>query len=259
MKLSRFFFLFILVGIYISTSTSCVHEPILPEGYVPQDTITTPVDTTTIPPDTVSSGGPVAKPCDPDTVYFERDVLPILISNCAMSNCHDDETKRDGISLTSFGNVIASDEVDPFDLDGSDLYEVLVETDPDKAMPPPPRDVLSQSEIDIIAKWITQGAQNLTCTEDTTRGCNTENVSFSSTVFPILDMHCTGCHSGNDARGNVKLDSYGEVKKKADDGGLYGSIAHLSGYAKMPRNANKLPDCDIAQIKAWIDAGAENN
>jgi hypothetical protein len=187
MKNPHFFLLFAFVGIFLLTYTSCVHEPVLPT-VVPGDTTiidTSMVDTTD--KDTSGTDTSMVRPCDPDTVYFERDVLPILVSNCAKSGCHDDVSMREGFSLTSYQKVMNSGEIDPFDLDGSDLYEVLTETDPDKVMPPPPADPLDQAQIDVIAKWIVQGAQNLSCEENNSGGCDTADVSFSAIVFPILD------------------------------------------------------------------------
>jgi hypothetical protein len=40
---------------------------------------------------------------------------------------------------------------------------------------------------------------------------------------------------------------------------LYGVISHSPGYRYMPKYGPKLPDCEIAGIKKWIDAGAPNN
>src|SRR5690606_3269572 len=93
---------------------ACVHEPILPvdPGGNTGDTVI--VD-------------PVDEPCLPDVVYFERDILPILRSNCAKSGCHDAISHQDGNVFDSYQNVMASDEVDPFDPGGSDLYEVITD------------------------------------------------------------------------------------------------------------------------------------
>lgn len=90
--------------------------------------------------------------------------------------------------------------------------------------------------------------------------CDTTNVSYQSTVVPLLSTHrCLDCHSGGTPSGNVGLDSYGEVKAEADNGRLYGVIAHLPGFSRMPRGGNRMPECDIRQIKGWIDQGALNN
>ncbi len=103
-------------------------------------------------------------PCHPDTVYFERDLLPVLRSNCAMEGCHDAATALDGVILDNFANVMATADVKPGDPDDSDLYEVLIEDNINKRMPlglPP----LNTDQITLVRKWIQQGALNLNCDE----------------------------------------------------------------------------------------------
>ncbi len=239
----------ILLFLVSGLLAACVHPPLQPDDQpgpdpIPSDTST--VDTTTI----------FSQTCDPDTVYFAQDVLPILNSNCAMSGCHDAASAQDGIVLDSYANVMASGEVDagaPFE---SDLYEVLIETDPDDVMPPPPDEKLKATQIEIIRKWIAQGALNLSCQEAT---CDTTNITYDQFVKPLLDTHCTGCHSGQSPGGGILIRNYNDVKALADAGQLYGVIAHQPGYAPMPKGENQLPDCDIASIRTWINDGALEN
>lgn len=91
--------------------------------------------------------------------------------------------------------------------------------------------------------------------------CDTLNVSYTAVIVPLLETHCStsGCHRGNIPAANMDLTDYDDVKKIADNGEFYGSIAYLSGFSRMPKNANQLPECDIRQVKAWIDAGANRN
>ncbi len=72
------------------------------------------------------------------------------------------------------------------------------------------------------------------------------------------------CHSGNAPEGGILLDNYNNVKASAEIetgnyGSLYGTISHASGNSPMPKNADKLSDCNISKIKAWIDQGALDN
>lgn len=138
------------------------------------------------PDDFIPDPDPTTHPCDPDTIYFEKDVLPILMSSCAKSGCHD-ATAQDGVRLDSYAAVMNSNVVKPGNPDDSDLYEDITEDDPDKIMPPPPNAPLSSEQIAIIRKWIAQGAQNLFCDEM----CDTVNVTFSGTIWPqIIQAHC---------------------------------------------------------------------
>ncbi len=88
-------------------------------------------------------------------------------------------------------------------------------------------------------------------------GCDTLNMTYSINIKLIVDNNCTSCHSGNAAAGNVLLDTYDNVKKYADDGSLLGSIQHNNGYSPMPKNLNKLDDCTINKVSAWINQGGK--
>lgn len=89
--------------------------------------------------------------------------------------------------------------------------------------------------------------------------CDSVNVTYSRSINPILTANCTGCHSGNNAPNNVMLDNYTGVKIRAANGLLLGVVTHTPGFAQMPKNANKLSDCNIAIIRKWIDDGAPDN
>ncbi|MCB0644372.1 MAG: hypothetical protein KDC44_22160, partial [Phaeodactylibacter sp.] len=127
-----------------------------------------------------------------------------------------------------------------------------------KRMPPPPASALLPEQINLIAAWIQAGAENLECDENSGT-CNTENISYANDVVPYLQTYCLSCHSGTTPSGNLHLGTYSVVAQVANDGRLYGAIAHLSGYKPMPQGSNQLPECTIDQIKAWIDAGAPQN
>lgn len=131
----------------------------------------------------------------PGQVCFERDVLPIFTSNCAMSGCHDRATARDGKIFTDYSGIIR--EVDPGRPGHSEIYEKITEDEEEDRMPPPPKNRLTAEQIETIRKWIEQGALNTKCSEPGSGGgCDTVNVTFSGTVKPILQNNCVGCHSG---------------------------------------------------------------
>jgi hypothetical protein len=89
--------------------------------------------------------------------------------------------------------------------------------------------------------------------------CDTTNVTYTGTVKPILKTNCYGCHTGAGAPLGIDLSNYNTVKNVATAGKLYGVITHSPGFPAMPKGANKLSDCSIARIKAWIDKGAQND
>ena len=227
-------------GLLILVS-GCKHDPFIVE-IEPMDTISVPIDTL---------------PCDPDYVYFQRDILPILSSNCALSGCHDEQTARDGVILTTYQKTMETGGIVPGDPSKSELFEVLVSTDLTERMPPSPAEKLGQVQIDLIEAWIMEGARDSICIPDTS--CILVDVSFSTQVMPVIQTHCTSCHSGSSPQAGIALTDHANVKAAADSGQLYGSIARLSGFAPMPQGQDKLPQCTIDQIKAWIDAGTPDN
>lgn len=235
---------------------SCKHDPILgndPITPIDSTDVSNPIDSTDNPVDTSGT------PCDPEVVYFELDVLPILRSNCAFGGCHDDATAQDGVILTSYTSVMNTADVEAFDLDGSDLYEVITENDEDKRMPPPPNNPLNSAQINLISKWILQGAKNETCNPGA-GGCDTTAVSFADEILPVINTNCLGCHNDDVPNAGISLASYEQIKSTAEQGLLYGVISWSPGYEPMPLGAQSpLPQCTIDQIESWIAAGAPNN
>ncbi|TXH54461.1 MAG: hypothetical protein E6Q89_07980 [Bacteroidia bacterium] len=68
---------------------------------------------------------------------FERDVLPIFISNCAKSGCHDAITQQKGYVFTSYA-TITSKKFKAGNLNDTELWEKITEQDHKDRMPPPP-------------------------------------------------------------------------------------------------------------------------
>lgn len=227
--------LYAAIGL-LFTSAGCKHDPLYPAGY---DPATNPIST--------------GLPCNPDTAYFVNDILPILISNCAMSGCHDAQTKAEGIQLTSYASVMQTGDVKPGNANGSELYEVLIETREDKRMPVPPSPRLDAGKIALVRKWIEQGAQNNSCL-DNQGECDTTNMTYTADIASIISSNCIGCHSGVSPGGGMLLSNYSQVVAQASNGTLQAVVSHSAGVAAMPPG-NRLSDCNISKIKAWANQG----
>jgi len=223
---SLIFTLIMIVG-------SCMHDPFIDPSSLNNGEVSTPGCTT--------SG----------TVCFESSVLPIFISSCARSGCHDATTREEGYVLDSYANIIKKG-IKPGDANDSKIYEVLFESG-DDAMPPD--GPLTKAQKDSIAAWINQGAKNTT---NCNCSCDPTQFTYAAIIQPIINNQCVGCHKPGSLSGNVDLSTYSGVKVQASNGKLVGSVSHTVGYAAMPKGA-KLSDCQIIQIKNWVDAGALNN
>ena len=213
-----------------------------------------------IPQPLISSGGinpgnGNTLPCDSDSVYFNMQILPFLIANCAQSGCHDVASHQDGVTFVSYQSLMNSNIIDVGDSTDGDFIETIENNDPNDRMPPPPAPRLSDEQILLIKTWIAQGAQNLNCDG----GCDTSAVTFNAVIKPLIQNKCQGCHQGSSPGGGIDLSAYAGIRAVAIDGSLLGTINHSAGWSAMPKNGNKLPDCDIAKIRIWINAGALNN
>ena len=89
--------------------------------------------------------------------------------------------------------------------------------------------------------------------------CVTDNMSFTTDIYPLINLNCNGCHNATSLQGGINLEGYDNVKEFVDNGGLLGSIQHKSGYKAMPQNADKMSSCNISKIEQWIVQGAQNN
>lgn len=221
-------FLFSLVIVF--ATTSCQHESLDPTKNNPTDT-------------TAQSSGS----CSADTVYFTNTILPLLVSNCAMSGCHDSQNPQDGVVLTNYSDIVK--HVKAGKPSSSKIYECVMGYE--DLMPPYPYNQLTTEQTNLIKKWIEQGALNNTCTEE----CDTtSNITYSATIAPIISKNCGSCHGNTNPSGGASLTTYEQVRMYGESGQLYGMINHENGYSFMPPTNTKISQCSIDQIKAWIDA-----
>lgn len=90
-------------------------------------------------------------------------------------------------------------------------------------------------------------------------------VTFEKDVKPIFREHCAGCHNQDDAASDFAADGFdaviaggagGEVVSPGDPDGsrLWKLVTHAEQPA-MPPGGDKLPDAQLAVIRAWIEGG----
>ncbi len=190
------------------------------------------------------------------SICFERDVLPIFISNCAKSNCHDAASGKGGYRLDSYKEIMKKGIV-PGNTAASVIWEsIAIKTFNVQAMPietPPIR----PADLDLIRRWIATGATDsgVTCGISP---CDSNNFTYSGAIAPLMQKYCIGCHNAPTSKGG-NLTGYADVQNAAVNGKLIGNIKHLPGYNAMPTTGITLSDCEIAQVTKWVAAGALNN
>jgi hypothetical protein len=114
-------------------------------------------------------------------------------------------------------------------------------------------------------------ACSYTNSADTLTPCNLpQTVSYQVDVLPILKQQCYRCHSADKyqllSASTLNMEDFTSLKYYAIPANgrdnvsyLVGNIRHDPGFVAMPIDGGKLSDCEIATIKAWVDAGALSN
>ncbi|TWU17387.1 Planctomycete cytochrome C [Novipirellula galeiformis] len=97
-----------------------------------------------------------------EAIRFSRDVLPILSDRCFHCHGPDPEHREADLRLDDRESAIEEMAVIvPMEPDASELIARIISEDHDKLMPPPEshRKPLTQQEIEILRRWIAEGAK----------------------------------------------------------------------------------------------------
>ena len=97
----------------------------------------------------------------PDTVSFHKDIQPIFTNNCNNEGCHSGNIPSNRINLDSsfaYSQLTkgGSGYVDPINPQNSVIYVSIISV----SNPMPPSRKLSDYNIQVVLKWIQQGAKN---------------------------------------------------------------------------------------------------
>lgn len=108
-------------------------------------------------------------------------------------------------------------------------------------------------------------AANATRPADASAG-DSGALRFSRDIAPIFVGNCTGCHGGNQPRGDLDLTTFDKLLKGGKSGAVIvagdpesSRLVELVTSREMPRgngNRGKLTDEAIARIANWVKAGA---
>lgn len=82
-------------------------------------------------------------------------------------------------------------------------------------------------------------------------------LSYNGIIQPIMQQNCaiSGCHTGVNPTGGLRLDTYTQVSEIALNGDM---SSRVIVNRDMPPSG-PLSACDISALQAWIDLGAPEN
>ncbi|MEI6277595.1 MAG: c-type cytochrome domain-containing protein [Prolixibacteraceae bacterium] len=182
-------------------------------------------------------------------VCFQRDLLPVLVSSCAISGCHDQTTRRDGYNITTYASVMTNLVVA-----GNPTSSRLYTAVRGNSMPPKPYTALPQAVKDSLFNWIKNGARNDVCSST---ACDTTGVvTYQKQIAALISLNCISCHSGSGAQKGILLDTYANVKTYLTNGKLMAAVKGTS--IQMPPSY-KLTTCEMRQFQLWQANGGVQN
>ena len=180
-------------------------------------------------------------------VCFQRDILPVLLSSCGTTGCHNQTSAREGYVITSYASVM-SNMVVAGSPGSSRLYTAVANNN----MPPSSYTKLTTAEKDSIYNWIKDGALNSTCSSS----CDTTTVTYSNQITAIMTANCISCHSGSSAQKGILLDSYANVKANMDNGNILSAVQGIT--LQMPPGG-QITNCEMRQLEIWKATGETQN
>ena len=225
-----------------------------------------------------------------EAIDFKQHVLPIMEERCF--SCHNapyDKNGRTihpkaGLRLDTYEWVMKGNldntVVEAGNLADSYLHEVVTLDEEDDMFMPPKGGPLSAEQIDVIKRWIEEGAKESAggggevASSDMSKG-----ISFHDHIFPLMEERCLDCHSEPyvkngrtiHPKAGLRLDTYDSIikgnldgtiieKGNADESTLYAVITLDSDDPEiMPPKGDPLTEEEISMFKQWIMEGAKEN
>lgn len=237
-----------------------------------------------------SSGGAI--PAADEDIDFNKHVMPILTERC--NSCHDAPHEKNGrtikpkagLRLDKYESVMKGNDsgpiVKPGNVPESLLYEVLTLPADDDLFMPPKGGALTIEQIDIIKRWIMEGASS---SAGESSGVSSsggmpgpdEPIDFEKHIMPMIKGSCLDCHgepyvkNGRtiQPKAGLRLDSYELIIKGNLDGEIVspGSPEESTLYQVvtldpdddevMPPKGDPWNEEQILVLKRWILEGAK--
>ncbi len=221
-------------------------------------------------------------------VSFTKDVAPLINEKCV--NCHGAAMQSGNLRLDTFANWIKGGKSGPLLTVGNPQQSRILNrmATPDMNLRMPKNAAaIERDKLNTIATWVSQGAMFDGDNQDTplsklrtkleaeaeeatikiVKPKGTETVSFTKDVAPFMANLCLGCHSGNNLRGGLSLETFYDMMKGGDSGHVVlpgeprdkSRLFRLTGGLELPRMPNnnqvRITARNYEDLKTWFDEG----
>lgn len=229
----------------------------------------------------------IPRPDEP--IDFTNHVLPILDERCF--SCHNAPYEKNGRTIHPKAGLrldthewvmkgnLDNTVVEAGNLEDSYLYEVITLDQEDDMFMPPKGGALTAEQIDIIKRWIMEGAKASAAGGEAMASDMSNGISFHQHIFPLIEERCLDCHSEPyvkngrtiHPKAGLRLDTYEAIiegnldgtiieKGNAEESTLYAVITLDSDDPEiMPPKGEPLTEDEINMFKQWIEEGAKEN
>jgi len=216
-------------------------------------------------------------------VSFEKEVTPIVKTNCL--RCHSEAQASANLRLDTYAAIGKGGRSGPVvfpKVPNRSLLAVKLIHPDEKLRMPQGAAKLKDEEILTVVRWIEQGAPFDGADRDAPIGDSlvekkppvqvvmadgSETVSFRRDIAPMLVNICIGCHSGNNARGDYRFETFEQllqggptgntvVPGKPDESYLIDLVLRQDPL-KMPAGQAQLKLSQAKAFETWVREGAK--
>lgn len=198
---------------------------------------------------------------------FETHISPLFEAHCL--SCHGASQPQGELDLTTHASTLQGGKSGAALVPGAPLESLLLEKLHSGAMPMG-ADRLSDDQIDLVRRWIEEGARVETGDTETVAAASPNVVAGHETVTTILNVKCLLCHGRRNQEGGLDLQTRDSLVKggasgpaivpgKPDKSLLIQRIENsdmppLKDQARLSVRA--VTSSELERLRAWIAAGA---
>ena len=194
---------------------------------------------------------------------FEKDVLPVFTQYCF--GCHSRISPQLGLDLRTAASTLRGSQNGPVIVKGSPEQSLLFEKVSKREMPPPAyNQKVPEAQIEIIRKWIADGALFDEAGQPVSKEVTQQRQAFDHQLLPLFQKRCVQCHGGEKPASGLDLRSLGSLLASNQrtpvivEGFSEKSVLVRKLAAKEmppPGTGEPLSDEQVRMIRQWIDKG----
>jgi hypothetical protein len=202
----------------------------------------------------------LAEEATPAKVRFETQIQSILDAKC--KRCHGGEKRSAELSLASSRDLLKGSESGPVIIAGKPDESLLVEMITAGEMPPKDSPQLSPAELELIRRWIEEGAAFSDSPQVTVEITQHQ-------IVPLMLLRCAACHGGRRREADLDLRTKAGILKggKSGPAAIPGKpeesllIRRIHAEEMPPRrqlvsvSVKPMESNELKMLEAWIATG----